>query len=336
MTLHHILLDGWSLGIVIDEVARAYRSLVDGVPCTFEPPRPYHEFVAWLRDQDLVEAERFWRDEIGGYEGAPPLARLAGRTTAGTRAWSYAEHERVVPGEIAGPLRRVARAKRVTLNTAVLGAWAALLGQELGTDDLVIGAVVSGREAAGDGIERVVGLCINTVPVRVRLPADRPVGSWLAELQAELVDLRRFEYCPLTDVHGWSGVPRGQPLFESIFIFENHAPQQAEGSPPSPAGRAFERTSYPLTVIVGVAPELTLRVLYDTSVVEPDDCRAPHGPPGRAPRPDRARPGPADPPARRAGRCAAPRARAPRHGARAAAPGRLDGRAGGHSGGTCS
>ena len=268
VTLHHILLDGWSLGIVIDEVGRAYRSLVDGVPCTFEPPRPYHEFVAWLRDQDLVEAERFWRDTIGDYEGAPPLARLGGRTASGPRAWSYAEHERVVPAEIAGPLRRVARAKRVTLNTAVLGAWGALLGQELGTDDLVIGAVVSGREGAGDGIERVVGLCINTVPVRVRLPADRPVGSWLVDLQAELVDLRRFEYCPLTDVHGWSGVPRGQPLFESIFIFENHAPQQVEGSARSPAGRAFERTSYPLTVIVGVAPELTLRVLYDTSVVD--------------------------------------------------------------------
>ena len=223
--------------------------------------------MAWLRDQDLIEAERFWRDAIGDYEGAPPLARLGGRTTAGTRAWSYAEHERVVPGEIAGPLRRVARAKRVTLNTAVLGAWAALLGQELGTDDLVIGAVVSGREGAGDG-SSASSACAST-RARPRAPPGRPpVGSWLAELQAELVDLRRFEYCPLTDVHGWSGVPRGQPLFESIFIFENHAPQQAEGSPPSPAGRAFERTSYPLTVIVGVAPELTVRVLYDTSVVD--------------------------------------------------------------------
>jgi amino acid adenylation domain-containing protein len=264
LTLHHILLDGWSLGIVIDEVGRVYRGLVDGVPCRLDPARAYHEYISWLRDQDQGSAERHWRKALDGYEGVAPLARLGGRARVAERRWSFAEHERIVPAEISAPLRQVARAQRVTLNTAVLGAWAVLLGQELGTDDIVIGAVVSGREAAIEGIERMVGLCINTVPVRARPMPDSPVGAWLGELQSELVELRRFEHCPLTDVHGWSALPRGQALFESIFIFENHAPQQQAGGA---VGRAFERTSYPLTVIVGLAPELSVKLLYDSSVV---------------------------------------------------------------------
>jgi amino acid adenylation domain-containing protein len=269
VTLHHILLDGWSVGIVMDEVALIYRSLVDGVPWHLEHARPYADYVAWLRDQDVGAAERYWRGALADLDGAPALSRLGGGVNGSRRRFEYAEHERTAPRALADQIRRTARERRITLNTVVLGAWAILLGAELATDDLVVGAVVSGRDVPIDRVETVVGLCINTVPLRIRIRPDRPVGQWLDDLQGEQLELRDFQHCALTDVQGWSGVPRGQPLFESIFIFENHATlkPRSQGQP-AVSGRAFERTSYPLTVVVGVVPELSLKVLYDTSAVD--------------------------------------------------------------------
>ncbi len=269
VTLHHILLDGWSVGIVIDEVARIYRGLVDGVPWQLESARPFEDYIGWLREQDRVSAERYWRLMLGDLDGTPSLSSLSPRTAPSRRRFDYAELERVLPQALGERIRGIARERRMTVNTAVLGAWSIILGAELGTDDVVVGAVVSGREVPIDRVDTIVGLCINTVPVRVRIRPDRPVGPWLDDLHAELLELRQFQHCALTDVHGWSGVPRGQPLFDSIFIFENHATLRSRSPGVSAvSGRAFERTNYPLTVLVGVVPDLSLKFLYDRSVVE--------------------------------------------------------------------
>jgi surfactin family lipopeptide synthetase C len=270
ITMHHILLDGWSLQIVLDEVGRLYREHADLVPARLHPAPSYAGYIDWLRGQDEEAAERFWRRELGDYEGAPSVGRLSGRNGRAAPAHDHAELELPVPRAIGEAARSRARSERVTLNTVVLGAWALVLGAELQVSDLVVGAVVSGREAPLDGIEAMVGLCINTIPVRVPLDGDRPAGAWLADLHRRQLEMRDYQHCALTSVHGWSGAPRGRPLFESIFIFENHAPAE-QGR--SAGGRAFERTNYPLTVIVGVTPELTLRLLYDASVVEPDVVR---------------------------------------------------------------
>jgi amino acid adenylation domain-containing protein len=273
VTLHHILVDGWSLGILMAELSLLYRGAVEGIPVHLERPPPFELYIAWLRERDPEAAEAYWRGALGDHAGAPPLSRLTGAGEAGARGHAYAELDEPVPGALDERLRRMARDRRITLNTAVLGAWGILLAGELGTDDLVVGAVVSGREAPVAGIDRVVGLCINTVPVRLRIAPERPVGEWLDGLQAQQVEMRDVQHHPLTEVHGWSGVPRGRPLFESIFIFENHA-ARPPGGPMRPAsGRAFERTSSPLTVLVGVVPRLSLKLLHDRSVVETEAAR---------------------------------------------------------------
>jgi len=269
-SLHHILLDGWSLGLVMNEVAMLYRSRIEGVPCHLEARTPYEEYIAWLRSQDLSGSERYWRQTLTGSRSAPPIAQLGGMRLGCREGSDHGERERIVPTNIAARVRRVAQEQRVTLNTVVLGAWAILLGAELGTEDLVVGTVVSGREASVPGIEGMVGLLINTVPVRMHIRPDKPVGSWLADLHRDQLQRREFEYCPLTEIHGWSGIPRGQPMFESIFIFENHYGFNEYEPKRRLAARAFERTHYPLTVIVGVAPELSIKILFNTSKVGHD------------------------------------------------------------------
>ncbi len=272
-SLHHILLDGWSLGLVMHEVAMLYRSRVEGVPCQLEARAPYEEYITWLRNQDLGAPEKYWRQVLVGSQCAPPIAQLGGLRPGGRDRFDHGEHEQIVPADIAAQVRRVAQEQRVTLNTVVLGAWAILLGAELGTEDLVVGTVVSGRDADVAGIEGMVGLLINTVPVRMRIHPDKPVGSWLADLHRDQLNRREFEHCPLTEIHGWSGIPRRQPMFESIFIFENHYGFNDYEPKRRVAARAFERTHYPLTVIVGTAPELSIKMLFNTSMVGRDVAR---------------------------------------------------------------
>jgi surfactin family lipopeptide synthetase C len=272
-SLHHILLDGWSLGLIMHEVAELYRSRIEGVPCHLETRIPYEAYIAWLRNQDLGAAERYWRQVLSGVPSAPPIAQLGGLGPDGPGRAGFGEHERIVPTDLAIRVRRVAQEQRVTLNTVVLGAWAVLLGAGLNAEDLVVGTVVSGREAGVEGIAGMVGLLINTVPVRMRIQPDKPVGSWLADLHRDQLQRREFEYCALTDVHGWSGVPRREPMFESIFIFENHHGFNEFEPKRRIVARAFERTHYPLTVIVGVAPELSIKILFNTSMVGRDVVR---------------------------------------------------------------
>ena len=263
VTLHHILLDGWSLGIVMDDVGRLYKGFAEDAPARLDEPPEFGDYVAWVGEQDPAAAERYWRRQLGDHEGAPPVARRFG---GHGRAHDHRELELALTPAESAAARERARAERVTLNTVVLGAWALVLGAELGTDDIVVGTVVSGREAPVAGMESMVGLCINTVPVRICVASDLPAGAWLAELHVRQLEQREYQHCALTAVHGWSGTPRGRPLFESIFIFENHASGRTRA-------RAFERTSYPLTVIVGVTGELTVRMLYDASVIEREAVR---------------------------------------------------------------
>src|SRR5262249_33922085 len=140
------------------------------------------------------------------------------------------------------------------LNTLVQGAWVLLLSQYTGEKDVIFGCVVSGRPADLAEVDSMVGLFINTLPVRVTLPPKADLVSWLRQLQAQQIDLRRYEYSPLTLVQQWGAVSRGGRLFETLLVFENYPIDRAISN--SVAGltaselRVVERQNYPLMVVV--------------------------------------------------------------------------------------
>src|SRR6185369_7293505 len=134
----------------------------------------------------------------------------------------YAEQRVKLSEAATSGLQQLARREELTLNTIVQGAWGLLLSRYSGAEDVVFGAVVSGRPAELRGVEQMLGLFINTLPVRVRVRGELKVVEWLRELQAEQVELRQYEYSPLVAVQGWSEVERGRSLFESILVFENY------------------------------------------------------------------------------------------------------------------
>ncbi len=269
-SFHHLLLDGWSLPRVLDEVLSFEADARAGRETSLPRPRPFRDYVLWLREGDAAAAEAFWRARLAGVEAPTPLGidrpAPAGAADDPSR---YAEASVRLPAAAMASLAALARRARVTPGALVQGAWALLLSRFSGRDDVVFGAVVSGRPAALAGVEEMVGMFINTLPVRARVDEDAPLLPWIAELHARQVEAGAWEHVSLTAVQGWTEVPREQRLFESILAFENYpvggGAGEAGGRLAIQDPRVEERTGYPLTVVASPGEGLALRAVWDTA-----------------------------------------------------------------------
>ncbi|WP_406727866.1 amino acid adenylation domain-containing protein [Streptomyces sp. GD-15H] len=273
---HHTILDGWSISLVLADAVQWYGALVEGRHLEQAPPRPYRDYVGWLQEQDLQEAEDYWRDTLQGVEQAEPLSveRHAAGQAEPSAAGGQAEYSFLFGTEDTLRLQQLAQAHQLTLNTVLQGCWALLIGRYSGRDDVVFGTVASGRPAEIEGIERTVGLFINTLPLRVRMPGQSPVLAWLQELQEQNLRMRQYEYSPLNKVQQWSGLPKGAPLFETLFVFENYPVEKDDTAVLRyDLTRSEERINYPLGVVATVPDgqqRLHIVVQYDTARFDPE------------------------------------------------------------------
>jgi amino acid adenylation domain-containing protein/non-ribosomal peptide synthase protein (TIGR01720 family) len=266
-THHHLLLDGWSGALLLREVFNTYEALRRGEQVRFEPRRPFRDYIAWLDRQDLAKAEAFWRENLKGFDAPTPLVidHASAEIDGGMEA--AGESQVHLSKETTGRLQSLARKHGLTLNTILVGAWALLLNRYSQEETVVFGATVAGRPPSLAGVETMVGLFINTLPVRVRIDEEAELPAWLKVLQAEQVALREYEYSPLVEVQRWSEAGRGRPLFESLLVFENYpldaATLEENLSLQLKNVRSFDSTNYPLTIVAIPAEELFLQALYD-------------------------------------------------------------------------
>ncbi len=264
---HHLLLDGWSMPIVIQEVFACYEALRQGQPIQLPPARPYRDYINWLQKQDIAAAEKFWRNELKGFTAPTPLISESPDFFQPSPEKTYADRKFYLPESTTAKLEALARKYQLTLNTLVQGAWAILLSRYNHETDILFGATVSGRPAELDGVERMVGLFINTLPVRVQVDEETAIMPWLKNLQQKQFELREFEYCSLADIQGWSEVPRDLPLFQSILVFENYPVndtlQRQNTSLKAKNIRSFEKTNYPITLVASPGKQLFLLIAYD-------------------------------------------------------------------------
>ncbi|HYO58090.1 non-ribosomal peptide synthetase [Archangium sp.] len=265
---HHILLDGWSVPLLIRQVFVLYESLVRGLTPRVEHARPYGDYIAWIQERGLEESERFWRRSLAGFSEPTELGRGFPRAE-GSPASGRATQRIHLSAATTESLNALARQQGLTLNTVVQGAWALLLGHHAGTRDVVFGTTVSGRPPELPGVEAMVGLFINTLPVRVRLLPDEPLIPWLKGLQAWLLEMRQHEHSPLVKVQRWSEVPAGTPLFESLVVFENYPVDAAlTASLPSLEVRdvrSVEADHHPLTLVAVPGRELRLELAHESA-----------------------------------------------------------------------
>ncbi|MGW5735027.1 MULTISPECIES: amino acid adenylation domain-containing protein [Streptomyces] len=246
VTSHHVLMDGWSMPVLLGELSAAYAAGGDtsGLP----PVTSYRAYLAWLGRQDKEAARAAWRAEFAGAEGPTLVApEDPGRTPLPPK--SLIEE---FPAALTAGLLRFARGQGLTVNTVVQGAWALVLARLAGRTDVVFGATVAGRPMELPGVESMVGLFINTLPVRVRLDAGQPVARMLAELQERQASLMEHQHLGLPEVQGLADASGAG--FDTLVVYENYPSPPA--GPPSPdtfgvriaAGQ--ETAHYPFTLVV--------------------------------------------------------------------------------------
>ena len=263
-SIHHLIVDGWCAPIIMEELKTCYEALCQGRTIDLAPAPCYRQYIAWLQQQDLAPAEKFWRERFAGFQVPPSFA--AGRAAGAAEEIQYEEQQLSVSGELIASLRSVLRQHKLTLNTLFQGAWALLLSWHSGTNDVVFGVTTSGRPAELAGVEAMLGTFINNLPIRVQLSADESVMDWLKEHQEDQLRLRPYEHYSLTQVQEWSGVPQWQPLFETLLIFQNlvEATSSRTSSLDMRSLSSTVRTAYPLTILATeVSTELMLRIIYD-------------------------------------------------------------------------
>ncbi|MGW3645402.1 amino acid adenylation domain-containing protein [Streptomyces sp. NPDC000878] len=250
LTHHHLLLDGWSLPLLVRELFTLYGD-------TELPPAaaPYRDYLAWLDRQDREASAEVWRERLAGL-AAPTLLARADRASDG-----HDVHELVLSRALTDALSSTTRAHRLTLNTVVQGLWGLLLGAFTGRDDVVFGATVSGRPPELPGAETMLGLFVNTLPVRVRIDRDETLAALLARLQHEQQSLHVHQHASLAELTRASGF---DALFDTVVAFENYPMDdgiEAGGLRLAHAELA-ERTHYPVTLSVFPGARLRLKFSY--------------------------------------------------------------------------
>jgi amino acid adenylation domain-containing protein len=264
---HHLLLDGWSKHIIIKELLELYQASSRGEEMSLPPTRPYRDYIAWLQQQDAASAESFWREKLKGFTAPNALPTDRPLGGAQTSAPRYEETRLRLSQTLTAELQAFAREHQLTLNTVVQGAWTLMLSRYSGERDIVFGAVSAQRPTTLAGVEGMVGLFINTLPVRVEVDEQTGLSEWLRRLQEQQAAARQYEYSSLVDVQGWGEVPRGVALFESMLAFENYPVDDALREPSESLKISsftnVERSSYPLTLVAGPGLELSLKIIYD-------------------------------------------------------------------------
>src|SRR6185503_17409375 len=275
-TVDHIIVDGWSTSLIFKEVLTLYDSFYRGAQPDLMRVPPYREYISWLQRQDIEQAEAYWRQALKGFLAPTPLSIPRPARTTPENQPVYAEPRLLLSEAETERVKEGAREARVTVNTIVAGAWAVLLARYSQEEEVVYGVTVAGRPAELEGVERMVGLFINTLAVRAKVKWEKEVGEWLREQQQQQAEMREYEYSPLMKVQGWSEVGSGEALFDTLLVYENYPVEETvrEAAATGVSGmrvkevKISETTNYGVTVIVGPGRRMSLRVGYYESRYE--------------------------------------------------------------------
>jgi len=273
MSNHHILIDAWCRSLLMNDFFEIYMALGEGREAQLATPPRYRDYIAWLQRQNLNEARQWWQQNLQGFERTTPipsdrpfLREHAGHSGGMVVGDCYTRLDACDGAQ----LRELAQAHQLTVNTFAQAAWALVLRRLSGDRDVLFGVTVAGRPVEMPEMQRTVGLFINSIALRVKLPEDdQPcsVRQWLSGLLDSNMQLREYEYLPLVTIQEHSELPKGQPLFDSLFVFEN-APVEVSVldrahslNATSDSGRTH--TNFPLTAVCYPGDDLGLHLSYD-------------------------------------------------------------------------
>nr|WP_295871847.1 non-ribosomal peptide synthetase [uncultured Chitinophaga sp.] len=275
---HHIIMDGWCMGIIIKEFRDIYDSKLSGRQVKLLPAGKYARFIEWLHKKDRMSAITYWQEYLAGFEALTTLPQR--EAPSGDHPPYLQQSLEIVPGtEIERLLHQMSVTHDVTLYTILQVAWGVMLSRYNNTGDVVFGSVVSGRSPEIEGIEDYIGLFINTVPVRINYEDTDTISDLLKRVQENAVKGEQYHHCPLSEVQAASG--SGRNLLDHILIFENYPVADEIQGPAAEENRqgtssfiingieVFEKVNYDLYVTVFPGKALTIRCSFNAGVYDP-------------------------------------------------------------------
>ena len=258
LTNHHLLMDGWSAPVLVRELLTLYAHKGDDIALSRAPS--YRDYLAFIAAQDRAASIAFWQEALAGVEEATRVAPPdRGHTPVAPEQVAVSLGE-----QLTRSLELKVRKQALTLNTVIQVAWAILLGRLTGRNDVVFGVTVAGRPAEIAGIEGMVGLFINTLPLRIKLPPEKSLHDLLQEMQDSQSKLIAHQYLGLTEIQQVTGLGE---LFDTLMVFENypvdHRSLSADADGIRLANvRGYDATHYPLSLTVQPGEQLQLRFDY--------------------------------------------------------------------------
>jgi thioesterase domain-containing protein/NRPS condensation-like uncharacterized protein/acyl carrier protein len=264
---HHILVDGWSASIILQDLLAFYDAYSSGEKADGLPAIPsYKSYLNWVKNQDQARSKTFWTEVLKDFERP---------TLVGNRKQSHTSLENTfqtkslkLSKEESQKLRDFSQRNQITLNTLIQGVWAMLLSQYLEHDDIAFGTIVSGRSIDLPNAALMAGMYMNVLPLRIRLDENENFSDWLKSLQFHQAKLRAFEYCNIDEIMNSGSSAGGNLLFDSVVVFENMPLENIRGS--GVLIESFESgltSNYALTLAVSPHREIKAYLKYDSSIL---------------------------------------------------------------------
>ncbi|MFK4303786.1 amino acid adenylation domain-containing protein/non-ribosomal peptide synthase protein (TIGR01720 family) [Paenibacillus sp. RC254] len=282
-SFHHILMDGWCVPLVLRELLEIYTAAQEGREPRLPEAVPYTTYIEWLEQQDEEAAKTYWKTYLHQYEGETllPGSKLTATKAFEANAYDPQQWTLSVDSQLTARLRQIAAEHKVTLNTLLQTAWGILLQKWNRHQDAVFGSVVSGRPAEIPGVEHIVGLFINTVPVRVRCEPTDTFDQVMARTQQMAIASHAYDTYPLYEIQAQSGVSRS--VITHLLVFENYPVEQEmeevnaghhnSGTLTVTDASLDEYTGYDFNLIIVPGETLTFRFQYNELAYAEEDVQ---------------------------------------------------------------
>jgi thioesterase domain-containing protein/acyl carrier protein len=277
-TCHHVLFDGWSGALVLNEMLEWYQAFRDGRGPELPSPGSFHEYVAWTRAQDTAAADDFWRARLTS--AAPSCLGNGGPTNLRSEVPPRATAAVKIDS---GLVEKWARTHSMTVSTVMLGCWALLLHLRTGIERPVFGVTLSGRSSDIERFGSVVGMFANTVPLQLRVEPGLALSRWFRRVLEHQQDVQQFEHVSLGRILHWAGITSRPPFFDSLVVQANYPHGELGRAEQPPAEGEAERirlvdfrgavtSAFPVTLVVKPGRELSIELLFDTARLPPADA----------------------------------------------------------------
>ncbi|HLP44988.1 MAG TPA: amino acid adenylation domain-containing protein, partial [Candidatus Kapabacteria bacterium] len=279
-SFHHIVMDGWCIGILNTEFFEIYTSYLENRPYRLPGVKPYRSYIQWFEKQDKNDSARYWANYLDSYDEQTgiPKTKIVKKGETGYRNETVSA---VLTVEKTAALNRLAAGNHVTLNTVINTLWGILLGKYNDKGDVLFGAVVSGRPFELEGVETMVGLFINTIPVRIRFAEGMKLNALFRKTQEEALESEPYHHHSLVEIQ--AGTTLKQNLIDHIVIFENYPIAEkiaGYGNEENKKKRfdlkiknvdVFEQSNYDFNMMLAGSRELRIVFQYNGTVYDRDD-----------------------------------------------------------------